>query len=354
MSEAKQATILVVDDEEANRRVLQTMLGFEGYRIVAAADGPQALAAAAAEAPDLVLLDIMMPGMDGFEVARRLKAAEATGHVPVIMVTALDDRDSRLEGLKAGAEDFLAKPVDRAELTVRVRNLLRLKEFGDFLADHNRILEARVAERTRDLLASHRETIATLTRAASYKDEETGAHVARISYYTVDIAAELGMDAAFRDTIHHASPMHDVGKIAIPDAILLKPGKFEPHEWEIMKTHAAMGAKLLEGSASPYLAMGAEIALGHHERWDGGGYPQGLAGEAIPLAARIMQICDVYDALRSRRPYKPAFGHGRSVEIILKGDGRTMPGHFDPQVLAAFVKSAERFGAIYDAHADAV
>jgi putative two-component system response regulator len=352
MNEGQKPLILVVDDEEANRRVLQAMLAADGHRVATAPDGARALEAAAEEAPDLVLLDVMMPGMDGFEVAARLKSAAASKHVPIIMVTALDDRDSRLRGLKAGAEDFLSKPVDRAELTVRVRNLLKLKEFSDFLADHNRILEEKVRERSRQLTESYRETIVTLTRAAAYKDEETGAHVARISFYTVEIARLLGMDAEFRDAIHHASPMHDVGKIAIPDAILMKPGKFEPHEWEVMKSHAALGAKLLSGADSPYLVMGAEIAAGHHERWDGGGYPLGLQGEAIPLAARIMQICDVYDALRSKRSYKPAFEHARSVEIIVKGDGRTAPAHFDPAVLDAFAKSAHRFGEIYAEHTD--
>ena len=174
----------------------------------------------------------------------------------------------------------------------------------------------------------------------------------RISYYTVELARHLGMDAEFCDTIHYASPMHDVGKIAIPDAILSKPGKFEPHEWEIMKSHAALGAKLLAGADSPYLAMGAEIARSHHERWDGGGYPDGLRGEAIPLPARIMQICDVYDALRSKRPYKPAFTHEKALEIINVGDGRTLPGHFDPAVLAAFGNSTGRFRDIFDAHVD--
>jgi putative two-component system response regulator len=168
----------------------------------------------------------------------------------------------------------------------------------------------------------------------------------------VDIAEELGMNAEFLDTIRHASPMHDVGKIAIPDAILAKPGALTPHEWEIMKGHSALGARLIAGGQSAYLVMGAEIALGHHERWDGGGYPNGLAGEAIPLAARIMQICDVYDALRSRRPYKPPFEHERSVEIIRKGDGRTLPAHFDPDVLAAFARSAGRFAEIWRTHVD--
>jgi len=272
--------------------------------------------------------------------------------VPIVMVTALADRESRLRGLQAGAEDFLAKPVDRAELLVRAKNLLKLKEYGDFLADYSRILEARVQERSRQLTESYRETILALMRAASYKDEETGAHVARISFYTVEIAAQLGLDEAFRDNIHHASPMHDIGKIAIPDAILQKPAEFEPHEWEIMKTHAGLGAKLLAGGASPYLRMGAEIALSHHERWDATGYPGGLRGEAIPISARIMNLCDQYDALRSRRPYKRAFTHERAVEIISSGDGRTQPAHFDPAVLAAFRQCIGRFRDIFEAHAD--
>ena len=344
--------VLVVDDIPANVRLLEAKLSSEYFDVITATSGLQALEVARAEAPDIVLLDVMMPGMDGYEVARRLKAAERTKTVPIVMVTALDDRESRLQGLKAGAEDFLSKPIDRAELTMRVRNLLKLKEYADFLAQHNRILEQKVVKRTRQLTASHREAIATLTSAASYKDEETGAHVARISFYTVELAQELGLDAEFRDTIHYASPMHDVGKIAIPDAILGKPGKFEPQEWEIMKTHSGLGAKLLAGGRSPYLKMGAEIALGHHERWDGGGYPSGLKGEAIPLAARIMNICDQYDALRSKRPYKPAFTHERTLEIITVGDGRTMPGHFDPAVLAAFAKCTGRFREIYAAHAE--
>ena len=346
------ARILIVDDEERNRRLLVAMLEVEGYATTEAADGAQALDAAHANPPDLILLDVMMSGMDGYEVAQQLKADAVTKAIPVVMVTALDDRESRLRGLKAGAEEFVIKPVDRNELCIRVRNLLRLKEFSDFLSDHNRILDAQVKERTQELLASYREAIATLTRAASYKDDETGAHVARISFYSVDLAQALGMDAGFCDTIHYASPMHDVGKIAIPDAILGKPGGFEPHEWEIMKTHAELGGKLLRGTNSPYLVMGAEIAEGHHERWQGGGYPAGLKGEAIPLSARILNICDQYDALRSRRPYKPAFSHEKTLEIITVGDGRTLPTHFDPAVLAAFKGCVGRFRDIFEAHQD--
>lgn len=349
-AERQAARALVVDDEERNRRVLSAMLEVEGYVVLEAGDGERALELARQNPPDIVLLDIMMPGMDGYQVARALKADEATRSVPIIMVTALHDRGSIVKALEAGAEEYVSKPVDRWELRVRVKNLLRLKEYGDFLADHNRILDAQVKERTRQLVSSYRETIATMTRAASYKDEETGAHVSRISFYTVELAQALGMDAEFCDVIHYASPMHDVGKIAIPDAVLGKPGSFEPHEWEIMKTHAALGGKLLRGTDSPYLVMGAEIADGHHERWDGSGYPAGLAGEAIPISARLMNICDQYDALRSKRPYKPAFSHEKALEIITVGDGRTMPTHFDPAVLAAFTGCVGRFREIFEAH----
>lgn len=353
MNEVKvPARILVVDDEARNRRLLVAMLEAEGYAAEEAVDGAQALELAQQSPPDIILLDIMMPGMDGYQVAHALKADAVTKAIPLVMVTALDDRDSRLRGLEAGAEEFITKPVDRNELRVRVRNLLRLKQFSNFLADHNRILDKQVKERTRQLLASYRETIVTMTRAASYKDEETGAHVARISFYTVELAQALGMDANFCDVIHYASPMHDVGKIAIPDAILGKRGKFEPDEWEIMKSHAALGGKLLRGSDSPYLVMGAAIAEAHHERWDGGGYPAGLAGEAIPLSARIMNICDQYDALRSKRPYKPAFSHERALEIITVGDGRTLPAHFDPAVLDAFKGRVGRFREIFESHID--
>jgi putative two-component system response regulator len=345
-------TVLVADDDERNLKLFDSLLQAEGYRTVLATDGLEALQRVAENPPSLILLDVMMPEMDGFEVAAHLKQDERTRTIPIIMVTALDDRASRLRALEAGAEDFLTKPVDRAELIVRVRNLLKLKEYSDFLANYNQMLEDQVRERTSQLASSYRETIFTMTRAAEYKDEETGAHVRRISFYTVEIASRLGLDAEFRDTIHYASPMHDVGKIGIPDHILGKPGSFTPEEWSIMKTHSALGAKLLAGATSPYLKMGEEIALSHHERWDGSGYPLGLTGEHIPYSARIMNICDQYDALRSKRPYKPALPHERALEIIAAGDGRTLPWHFDPAVLAAFVQCASSFNDIYAEHSD--
>jgi putative two-component system response regulator len=352
VSALKSARILVVDDEAGNIKLLETLLRAEGYATLSATNGCDALAAAAAEKPDLILLDIMMPGMNGFETVERLKADPRTQQVPVIMVTALDDRESKQRALEAGAEEFLSKPFDRADLRVRVRNLLRIKEYGDFLANHNRILGAQVKERTAQLEEAYRDTVLTLVRAAEHKDEETGHHVRRISHYCRALAEAMDCTTEFQDDIYLASPMHDVGKIGIPDHVLLKPGVFTPEEWSIMRTHSALGASILTSGNSPYTRMGSEIALNHHERWDGSGYPNGLKGDAIPLAARIMQICDVYDALRSRRPYKSPIDHALAVEIITRGDGRTQPEHFDPAVMTRFIEQAERFAAIYDQHAD--
>ncbi|MDK9703066.1 MAG: response regulator [Sulfuritalea sp.] len=346
------SAILIVDDDQTNTRLLEVQLKSSGYQIMTAHSGGECLEQIKAHLPDIILLDIMMPEMDGFDVAGRLKADPRTENIPVIMITGLADRESRLRALGMGAEEFLTKPVDRAELLVRVRNMLRLKEYQNFLADYNRVLEQSVAERTRELREAYKDTILTMVRAAEYRDEDTGAHVQRISFYCLDMAEELGLDAEFRDEIFYASPMHDIGKIAIPDAVMLKPGALTPEDWAIMKSHAATGAKILEKGGSPYTRMGAEIAQNHHERWDGSGYPKGIAGEAIPFAARLMNIADQYDALRSKRPYKPALDHERVVEIITVGDGRTLPAHFDPQVLDAFGHCAERWRGIYDAHAD--
>ena len=341
------ATILLVDDEPLNLRLLQALLKADGYETLTAERGAEALELAAARQPDLILLDIMMPEMDGFEVARLLKTNPRTRNIRIIMVTSLNDRASRLKALEMGANEFLNKPVDRAELSIRVKNMLRLKEFTDFLADHNHVLEELVAKRTSQLAESYHETIFIMTSAAESKDTDTGLHVIRISYYCRALAEYLGMDAEFQDCIFYASPMHDIGKIGIPDHILLKPGSFQPDEWEIMKTHSVLGAEILERGNSAYLRMGAEIALNHHELWDGSGYPNGKRGEEIPLSSRLMTVSDQYDALRAKRPYKPHFDHDKAMQIITDGDGRTMPGHFDPDVLAAFKASAEIFRGIY-------
>jgi putative two-component system response regulator len=229
--------------------------------------------------------------------------------------------------------------------------MLEVRLLQKELHSYNDVLEQRVQKRTAELQTSYLETIFTMTRAAEYKDEDTGAHVQRISYYSRELAGMLGMDEEFIDKIFFASPMHDVGKIGIHDHVLLKPSGFTPHEWEIMKGHTTMGAKILGNSRSPYLQIGAEIALNHHELWDGGGYPNGKRGEAIPLTARIMNICDIYDALRSKRPYKPAFDHLKTMDIITRGDGRTRPEHFDPVIFAAFQKNHQSFRDIFEAYA---
>ena len=346
--------ILIVDDDARNRTYLDALLKAEGYATLEASGGEQAIELSESARPDLVLLDAMMPGMDGFEVAGRLKKGGATRSVPIIMITSLTDRDSRLFALHCGVEEFLTKPVDRAELWIRVRNLLRIKEYSDLLSNYNKRLEEEVRERSEQLLASHFDTLYTIMRAAEFRDEETGAHIRRISHYSREIAEQLGMDREFVDTIGHASPLHDVGKIGIPDQILLKRGRHEAQEWQVMMSHTTLGAGILRigKGGSPYTRMGAEIALNHHEKWNGKGYPSGLAEAAIPLSARIMAICDVYDALRSRRPYKPAFSHREAMAIILEGDGRTSPDDFDPVVREAFAAQAAAFERIFAAHAD--
>ena len=346
--------ILVVDDELRNLKLIESMLKPEGYELEVARGGEAAIAAASRFRPDVILLDVMMPGMNGFTVAGRLKLDEALKSVPIIMVTSLDDRASRVAALNMGAEEFVTKPVDRSELWVRVRNLMRLKHANDRLSDVARDLERRVDERTRELLASHRETIETLSRAAAYRDEETGGHVRRISHYCVLLAQRFGLDDEFCECIRFASPMHDVGKIAIPDRILLKPGPLDGPDWTIMQTHAAAGEAMLSGGDSRYLRMGRQIARSHHERYDGTGYPDGLAGEAIPLAARIMAVADVYDALRSTRPYKRPMAHEAAVHVILRGDSRTQPRHFDPRLVKCFADNAEHFAKIFDDHVDEV
>lgn len=352
--QVRNKTVLVIDDEASIRSYLRAVLLAEGYSVIEAHDGEMALYMIDQQPPDLILLDAMMPVMNGFMMAEKLKSSPATKTIPIIMLTALSDRETKMRALQSGVEEFLSKPVDRAELWVRVRNLLRLKEYSDLLADYNQQLEQQIEERTAELLTSHFDSMFNIMRAAEFRDEETGRHIHRIAFYCKALSIALDMDSDFIYTIYHASPLHDIGKIGVPDHILLKPGRHTPEEWEIMKRHAALGDSILNHgkSTSPFTRMGAEIALNHHERWDGSGYPNGLRSEEIPISARIMAITDVYDALRSKRPYKPAFTHEDTVRIITEGDGRTMPGHFDPTVLAAFSKMAGEFAIIYAEHAD--
>ena len=273
---------------------------------------------------DLVILDVVMPGMDGFEVAGRLRAEERTRTLPIVIVSALEDKESRIKGLAEGADDFLARPVDRLELKIRLQNLLRMKCFQDELAGQNAVLER-----------SNRETIHTLIRAAAHRDDESGAHVKRMGLYATLLSQRLGLNAGFRVIIGFASQLHDIGKIGIPDRILEKPEALGHEECDIMKTHTEIGGRMLALNSSPYLAMAADIARAHHEHWDGSGYPGGLKGAAIPSAARITKLCDTDDTLRSRRPYKPAMDHAAAASTMLLGDSKSMPSHFDPGLVAA-------------------
>lgn len=352
MRENDTPLILIVDDDETNIAVFDMLLKLENYETIISKNGKDAVEKTTLHQPDLVLLDVMMPIMDGFEVAKQLKANSITNKIPIIIITALNDHSSRLKGLESGAEDFINKPVDKAELLARVKNLVRLKAYNDLLENNNRILEERVSEKTKELRNSYIETIATLCNAAEFKDEETGQHVKRISFYCKILAQHLGMDNKFAELMFYSSPMHDIGKIGIPDNILLKKAPFTPEEWSIMKSHTTYGYNILKSGSSPFMQTGAKIALSHHERWDGTGYPNGLKGEQIPLVARIMNLCDQYDALRSKRPYKEAFTHEHTHNIILNGDNRTKPEHFDPQILSVFVKVHKEFDEIYNEYRD--
>jgi putative two-component system response regulator len=343
------ARILVIDDDEKTREIMRLLLREKGYEAIEAESGETALELMKTELPDLILLDVEMPGISGFEVVERLKADGRTRTIPVIMVTGLGDQRSRLQALANGAEDYLPKPVDPNELSMRVRNHLRLKEYGDFLASLNSVLETKVQERTAQLQENYRETIYLLTSAAELRDETTGAHVRRISHYASRLAREMKGDSEFVETIFYASPMHDIGKIGIPDDILLKRGPLTSEEWIIMKQHPKIGAKILAEGSSPYMRMGALIALTHHECWDGSGYPSGIKGEDVPLPGRIMLLCDQYDALRSQRPYKPSIDHHTTVRILVEGDGRTKPEQFCPQALDAFMSCQDDFERIYAA-----
>ncbi|HEY5476611.1 MAG TPA: HD domain-containing phosphohydrolase [Tepidiformaceae bacterium] len=346
-SDIHRGKILIVDDQDANVLLLRRILGSAGFLFVESTTDPTDVCRLHRENRyDLILLDLQMPEMDGFEVMEGLKEIEPEGYLPVLVVTAQPSH--KVRALEAGAKDFISKPFEIPEVLARVRNMLEVRLVQGLMRTYNETLETRVAERTAALHDSYLETIYTMTRAAEHRDADTGAHVQRISYFSRELATALGLDEAFVDTIFFASPMHDIGKIGIPDSVLLKPGALTPEEWVVMKGHTLIGWAILGDSKSAYLQMGAEIALSHHEQWDGGGYPNGLRSEDIPLSARITSVCDVYDAVRSQRPYKSALSRAAAVDILMHGDDRTRPTQFDPEVLAAFSRNEQTLNDIFE------
>jgi len=354
MNSITEAKILVIDDDAGTRRVTEAILQAQGFGFLEAADGKAGIEIAKEAVPDLILLDINMPGMNGFETCLRLKEDVATRNIPVVILTARKEREVRLKTLQVGASDFLEKPLDVTELLVRVNNLLKAKKYQDALEHNSKALELQVADRTRQLKEALIDTMHRLSLATEYRDEDTYLHVKRISYYTDLVARRLGVPAKEAEIMYYASPMHDIGKVGIPDSILLKPTGLTPREFEVMKTHTTIGARILRGSDSPYLKSAEKFALCHHERWDGLGYPQGLKGKEIPLEGRILNIIDQYDSLRSNRPYKPPFDHETAVRILTKGgpDSRTTPAHFDPEILEIFRKTQSEFRDIYEANSE--
>ena len=327
-------TILIIDDEPINLKLLDKILQSQGYQhLVLISDPREVLNAYHAHSPDLILLDINMPHLDGYQVMEQLKELQDPLLPPIIILTAQHGKDYLLRALNAGARDFITKPFDRNELLMRVRNLLDAQLAHRLMHDQKNMLEQLVQQRTEELRQTRLQVVQRLGRAAEYRDEETGSHILRMSHMSALLARALGWSDSDCELMLHASPMHDIGKIGIPDAILLKPGKFEPNEWEIMKTHARIGGELLEGDNSDLMRMAREIAYTHHEKWDGSGYPNGLSGDAIPQAGRIAALADVFDALTSVRPYKKAWTIEAAIDLIKENRGT----HFDPQLVDVFL-----------------
>lgn len=343
------AKILIVDDEVDNINVLERMLKIEGYtNLQSTTDSRNVRKIYQDFLADLILLDLSMPHMDGFEVMGLLKEINKGAHLPVLVLTALQDDDTLLKALDSGAQDFIKKPFDLPEVLARIRNMLEVRLLHEELKKQNEILEEKVSARTKELNETRLEVIRRLTMAAEHRDNETGQHIIRQSKMCALLGKAIDMNEHQCDLLLNASPMHDIGKIGIPDRVLLKPGKLDPEEWEIMKTHTIIGADLLTGHSSELMEMARIIALTHHEKWNGTGYSEGLKGEEIPLVGRICAVCDVFDALTSDRPYKKAWSIEDSLSEIYKSSGKD----FDPKLVEAFKKIQNDIVRIIKEHAD--
>lgn len=357
MSAFSDCTILVVDDTEANIDILVDVLDHE-YSVNVAMDGGSALRSVEKNIPDLILLDIIMPGIDGYEVCRQLKYNEITRGIPVIFLAEMTQEHEEAKGLALGAVDYISKPFSPELVKARISTQLELKKHRNHLKDL-------VEEKTRELMTTQEVTIEGLATLAEYRDPETTGHIQRTKNYVRLLATHLKNHLRFKDYLNNdrtnlifrSAPLHDIGKIGVLDSILLKPGSLVDNEIYEMKKHVIYGHDAIKATElklgnTSFLSIAREIAISHHEKWDGSGYPYGLKGENIPVSGRLMAVADVYDALISKRMYKPAFSHERSVEIIMEGDGRTAPEHFDPDVLKAFVELADDFRQISKVYTD--
>jgi len=367
----KLSKVMIVDDEAMNIKILRRLLELEGFSsFVTTSDAPTALSLIRQEQPDIVLLDLMMPYVSGLEILTEVRADDSISFIPVVILTAVTDRDTRVRAVELGATDFLNKPVDASELMPRVRNVLSVKCYQDQLRHHSNDLEAAVRQRTAELEHSRRDLIHCLARAAEYRDDDTGQHVLRVGRYTRLVAEALGLPEELIETLEQAALLHDIGKIGIPDAVLLKPGRLTEDEFAMMQKHpgfgkriltsystdeekelqrhAEVGAHILEVGSSRILDMARTIALTHHERWDGTGYPLGLKGDDIPLVGRITAVADVFDALSSRRSYKKAFPLDECFQIMRESRG----SHFDPDVLDAFLSVRDKVVSVQLHYAD--
>ncbi len=351
MKEGK-ATIMVVDDTPENLVLISRILLPEGYKVMTLPDGQMAIDAVKTASPDLILLDVMMPGLDGFAVCSTLKADPRTASIPIIFISALSEPLDKVKAFETGAVDYITKPFNLMEVKARVGVHLELRFTQKALEDYSGLLEKKVRDQVEELSAGQVALITAMTKLVEARDDSTGGHIERTQILCRLLAERMGtrpeyreiIDPGFLEDIYNASPLHDIGKVGIKDSILMKTGKLLPEEYEIMKSHTTIGKEYLcralaKSPKNKYLKMGMEIAGSHHEKWDGSGYPEGLAGEAIPLSARIMALVDVYDALRSARVYKEAYPHGQAVAMIAQGRSR----HFDPAVVDAFLEISDAF-----------
>lgn len=349
------AVVLVVDDEVLNRKVATKILQKEGFSTLEAVDGNEALNILKDHKVDLILMDLMMPNMDGFEATKIIKSDEKLSSIPLIIISALSDKNSILEGLELGANEYLTKPFDLIEFRLRVKNSVKLGEYQNFLKDNEKFLQQQVDEKTaklslalEEIKNSEKDIISILAKSAEYRDNETSMHTVRVGEISALMAEHFGMSEDEVELLRLASPMHDIGKVGTPDAILLKPAKLSDEEFAIMKKHSLIGHSILSHKRTPLLHLASQIALYHHEKYDGSGYPYGLIANDIPLSARIVAVVDVFDALLSERPYKKAFSLEKTLSILQSDSGK----HFDPDVVDIFMKNIDQILVLRDKFSD--